>query len=148
MIESKPYTGKVSIKGIVFEDGKIWLRKNERNEWELPGGKLDVGEQPEETVVRELEEELGFKTKVEKIIDASMYTIQKSPNTKVDVLVITYLCELIEKVGDFETMGEAGKAEFANFGTDEIISLKMPEFYKEAIRKAHKVKNVQKLPST
>lgn len=31
----------ISVKGIVFQDGKVWLRRNERSEWELPGGKLD-----------------------------------------------------------------------------------------------------------
>jgi hypothetical protein len=54
-----PYLVPISVKGIVFEDGKVWLRHNERNEWELPGGKLDEGEQPEETVVREMIKKAG-----------------------------------------------------------------------------------------
>ena len=66
----------ISIKGIVFENGKVWLRKNERKEWELPGGKLDKGEQPEQTVVRELKEELGFETQVVDIIQAHLYKIK------------------------------------------------------------------------
>lgn len=59
-----PYLVPISIKGIVFENGKVWLRKNERDEWELPGGKLEDGEQPKETIIRELKEELGFEVKV------------------------------------------------------------------------------------
>lgn len=50
----QPFKVPVSIKGIVFEGDKVWLRKNE---WELPGGKMDEGEQPHETAIREMREE-------------------------------------------------------------------------------------------
>lgn len=60
----------ISVKGVVFEHGGVWLRKNERDEWELPGGKIDEGEQPAETVARELQEELGFEVQAIKIVHA------------------------------------------------------------------------------
>lgn len=131
------YSVPISIKGIVFEEEKIWLRKNERNEWELPGGKLDKGEQPEEAVIRELKEELGFEVKVVDVIQANLYSIDQSTDESEGVLVVSYLCKLKQKPGNFETEGEAGKAEFSKFSKEEVRSLNMPQFYKDAILKAY-----------
>lgn len=130
----------VSIKGVVFEDGKVWLRKNQRNEWELPGGKLDKDEQPEATVVRELEEELGMKTSVKDIIQADLYKIKGSPDEAEGVLVISFLCTILNKKGDMEVEWEEGKAEFQKFSLDEVGKLNMPDFYKRAISKASDMK--------
>lgn len=133
------YTVPVSAKGIVFDEGKVWLRKNERNEWELPGGKVDEGEQPTQTVVRELKEELGFDVRVERIVQAWMYTIEVSQDESRGVLVVSYLCELLGKSGEFEWEGEAGRAQFERFSVAEVEYLTMPEFYKEAIQVAYEV---------
>jgi len=135
----KSYLIPISVKGIVFDGGKIWLRRNERQEWELPGGKLDEGEQPEETVIREMKEELGFDVDVKGIAQAHLYKIQKSVDESVGVLVVSYVCNLLKKTGEFELEGEAGQAQFQAFSLDEVEDLNMPEFYKEAIRKTKKL---------
>lgn len=135
----RPYLVPISVKGIVFENGKVWLRHNERNEWELPGGKMDEGEQPEETVVREMREELGFETEVIAIVQSYLYVIKGSSDESHGVLVVSYVCKLTRKTGDFEINGEAGIAKFRQFDLEEIKDLNMPTFYKEAINKAQKV---------
>lgn len=134
------YSVPISVKGIIFEDNKVWLRKNERDEWELPGGKLDEGEQPEEAIVRELKEELGFSVEVADIIQVYLYQIEKSQDESKGVLVTSYLCKLINKSGSFELKGEAGKAEFEKFPVEELDNLNMPQFYKKAIAAALEVK--------
>lgn len=133
-INTAPYQVPISVKGIVFDGKQVWLRKNERNEWELPGGKMDEGEQPSETVARELKEELGFHVKVVKAVHAWLYTIKKSSDESQGVLVLSYFCRLISKDGKFEIKGEAGKAEFKKFSLSAIATLNIPDFYKEAIR--------------
>ena len=104
----KSYQVPISVKGVVFDENLVWLRKNERNEWELPGGKIEEGEQPVETVTRELREELGFEVDVIKVIHVWIYKIQKSQDESSGVLVLSYLCRLLYKTGTFEIEGEAG----------------------------------------
>jgi mutator protein MutT len=135
----KTYSIPVSVKGIVFDKDKVWLRKNEHKEWEIPGGKIDWGEQPEQTVVREVEEELGFEVKVLDIIQSNLH-FANTPDESNGVLVIVYLCEFIKKTGTFETTGEHHFAEFKAFSLKEIAKLPMPKFYKDAIIKASKKK--------
>lgn len=130
------HTLPISVKGIVIEGSGVWLRKNERNEWELPGGKLDPGEQPEQTVVRELFEELGFVVEAEELVSAYVYTIKETEDESKGVLVLSYRCECISKVGDFELEGEAGVAEFQLVPITGLDELAMPDFYKEAIQRA------------
>lgn len=130
------YKIPISAKGIVFEENSVWLRKNERNEWELPGGKVDVGEQPSQTVIREMQEELGFETKVAKIVQAWVYRIDKSGDESDGVLVLSYLCKLLSKTGRFEVEGEAGLVKFQKFPISQIETLDMPQFYKDAIQTA------------
>jgi len=124
----------ISVKAIIFKDDKVWLRKNERNEWELPGGKIDTGEQPEETARREALEELGLEVEVERLVDVHIYSISDDETKK--VLVISYLCTAINRIGNFEYEGEAGRAEFGLFSLDELNGISVPDFYVQAIKLA------------
>jgi 8-oxo-dGTP pyrophosphatase MutT (NUDIX family) len=57
------------VKLVIDYQGRVPLRKNERDEWELPGGKLEVGESPEHSVCHEVAEELGLTITSVDIID-------------------------------------------------------------------------------
>ncbi|ASY70181.1 8-oxo-dGTP diphosphatase MutT [Sinorhizobium fredii] len=59
----------VAACALVDSDGRILLAQRPEGKslaglWEFPGGKVEAGETPEETLIRELEEELGICTKV------------------------------------------------------------------------------------
>jgi 8-oxo-dGTP pyrophosphatase MutT (NUDIX family) len=42
--------------------------KKHAGQWALPGGRMDQGESPEETALRELKEEVGLKLGLERVI--------------------------------------------------------------------------------
>lgn len=124
----------LSCKAIVIESGKIWLRRNERGDWELPGGRLDNEEQPEQTVIREIREELGLKIENPRLID--FYVWQKDFGTASHIGIVTFVAEDSERVGDFEYVGEAGESEFRLFSVNEALSLaNLPYAYKRSISK-------------
>lgn len=59
----------VAACALVDADGRVLIAQRPEGKqlagmWEFPGGKVEPGETPEETVVRELAEELGIETKV------------------------------------------------------------------------------------
>jgi 8-oxo-dGTP diphosphatase len=59
----------VAACALVDADGRVLIAQRPEGKqlaglWEFPGGKIEPGETAEETVVRELAEELGLETKV------------------------------------------------------------------------------------
>jgi 8-oxo-dGTP diphosphatase len=48
-----------AVKIYVFQDGKLLLTHIKTRGWDLPGGHVEMGETPEQAVVRELQEETG-----------------------------------------------------------------------------------------
>ena len=53
---------------LIDPDGRVLLAERPAGKpmaglWEFPGGKIEPGERPEETLIRELEEELGIAVK-------------------------------------------------------------------------------------
>lgn len=66
--------------GAIIYKGKILLVKNKSlREWFLPGGLQELDESIEQTVVREIREELGIKTTVSKLV--SLYSDPKWTKT-------------------------------------------------------------------
>jgi 8-oxo-dGTP diphosphatase len=66
MSEPKPIL-LVSACALVDADGRVLLSQRPEGKtlaglWEFPGGKVEPGETPEETLIRELREEIGVET--------------------------------------------------------------------------------------
>jgi 8-oxo-dGTP diphosphatase len=58
------------VAAVIERQGQVLIAQRKRTgqhplKWEFPGGKVEPGEAPEAAVVRELEEELGIRARVE-----------------------------------------------------------------------------------
>jgi 8-oxo-dGTP pyrophosphatase MutT (NUDIX family) len=125
--DNNAYRFPVSVKGVVVRDGSVVLLRNERDEWELPGGKLELSESPEQCLAREMAEELHLEIVAEKILDSWVYTIAPG----VSVLVIAYGC--VESSRNEALLSDEHK-ELRWFPLGEVDSLRMPDGYKASIR--------------
>lgn len=125
----KEYLIPISIKGIVIINGKYLLVKNNRNEWELPGGRLEQNESSEKTVVREIKEELNLDCKVHKIVDTWIYKITDDKT----VFIVTYLMhELVEL--NQKIIISAEHNEYGLFEYEELNELTIPAGYINSIK--------------
>lgn len=64
-----------SIKGVVIHDGRVLLLLNERDEWDLPGGRPEPGEEHRAALVREVREETGLAVEVGALVDEHLFEV-------------------------------------------------------------------------
>lgn len=125
--DNQAYRFPVSVKGVVLHAERVVLLKNEREEWELPGGKLELGESPEGCVTREIYEELGLHVTTGPLLDSWVYHIAAG----VDVLIVTYGCY----PPPFATVTHSPEHQAVGlFTVREVQTLPMPDGYKKSIQ--------------
>ena len=117
----------VSVKGVLLEGDRVVLLLNERDEWELPGGRLERGEDPAACLDREFAEELGAEIVVNGILDCWLYQVLPER----EVLIVTYAVRRVER-REFRVSREHRK--FGVFTVGELPGLAMPEGYRRSIR--------------
>lgn len=124
---SSPAAFPVSIKGVVVRDDRVLLLKNERDEWELPGGRIELGETPEQCVAREIREETGWTVRTGPILDTWMYHITVADK---NVFIVTYGCFPTDTTAP--GLSHEHK-EVGLFSETELPALTMPAGYKRSI---------------
>lgn len=80
----------VSAKGILVIDDAVLLALNDRDEWELPGGRPEPGETLRAAVERELAEETGLVVTAGICVDTWLYEVVPGR----EVLIAAYACTL------------------------------------------------------
>jgi len=118
----------VSVKGALLHERGVVLVENRRNEWELPGGKLEPGETLEACVAREIAEELALDVRVGPVVDVWVYAV--APD--LDVLIVTYGCEANAWPA---ALASPEGVEVGVFPLDALDALPLPAGYRTSIRR-------------
>lgn len=120
----------ISVKGVVVRAGRVLLLQNDRGEWELPGGRLETGETPEQCVAREINEETGWRVSTGPLLDAWMYDIVQAQRL---VFIVTYGCRLAAGYIALDPVLSAEHKQVGEFTEAEVPGLVMPQGYKDSI---------------
>ena len=120
------YQLPISLKAAIIWRGLVPLLKNERDEWELPGGKLEVDEDPKLALEREIDEELSWKVSVGEPFHAWVYQIRPDRH----VFVLSYLATYN---GTAQPAYSHEHKELLLVPVRDVPALNMPHPYKEAI---------------
>lgn len=101
-----------AVAAIIFDDnGEVLLQLRSDNQlWALPGGAIELGEEPAEAVIREVWEETGLHVLPERIsgVYGGHSGLTEYPNgDKVAIISITFVCRVIDgepRLDDDETL--------------------------------------------
>ena len=118
----------VAVTLVKNNDGKFLLRRRcdtlfsvADGKWELPGGKVDFGELPEDTAVRETKEEAGCDVAIERMLPQVQSRVWKQ-NDEIEVHVVV-LCFVARYVRGIPTILDDKASEIAWFTKEEIATL-------------------------
>ena len=115
---------------IITKDNKFFIAKRNKNKhlggfYEFPGGKQDVNETLQQTVIREIKEELNIHVQVGNKLGEEHYK-----DDKINVHLHYFFCKIISGniiLNEHEDSAWVSKEEFKNYnfaeGDSDIISL-------------------------
>ena len=130
---SKPITLGAGV--LIHKDGRLLVvRRAEEPDiglWAFPGGRVEVGETPEETAVREAKEEVGLDVALEGVFDVVTYPPRGRWS---QVVIVDYLARPV--AGTVRLNGES--SEFRWVLPSELQGLETTTQMKDCARKFEK----------
>ena len=91
------------VNGVIFDcQGRILIEQRREKslseadgKWGLPGGKIEFAETPEETVIREVQEETGCNVEIDGMIPLTCTSIWRYSDLALHTVVLAYWGRLI-----------------------------------------------------
>lgn len=116
------------MKAVVVRDGCVLLGRNDRGEWELPGGRMELGETTRQTLVRELQEETGLEVTVGPLLLAEPFEVAPGKT----VFIVAYAAD----AADQPLLRSEEHRELAYVPLSSLPSTDLPDLYWQAITAA------------
>lgn len=137
-MEEQHLIADIPQKAIIEHDGKVLIVQDDKGKWQLPGGRLNEGEEPRAGLRREIKEELDVDVEPAGIFDTFIFTSASGQYH----FVMVYICRLISKVENIKQMNAettdlkwiSSMAELENLQENTV----MWEEYKEVLQKFFK----------
>ncbi len=108
--------------GVVFKDSKVFLLKNEKDEWILPKGKIRGEQLPSETAIQRVKYETGIDAKIVSPAGETAYEFfSRTRNQAVYNKIIWYIMESNNL--EYSVNFEEGFKEGNFFEIDEALNM-------------------------
>ena len=134
MIEAMSYLkevhfeGKIAQKAIIVKNGKVLLLRDPRINtiiWEIPGGRMNIDEEPREALAREIMEELGIAITVGEVVYMEQF-LQGNEGKR--AFVIVYKVILVDPTAEF-TLDDREVCELAWVSPTDLVAYPLfPEY--------------------
>lgn len=132
-------TPKVDVRGFVLNDAKevLMVKESEDDKWTIPGGWADVGYSPSEVVVKEIEEETGFKTDVVRLLAIYDKKCHPHPPQPFYIYKLNFLCRIcggkLKPSFDIKDVGFFPIDKLPELSEDRILQRQLEQLYKMVI---------------
>ena len=124
------FRGRIAQKALLVRSGKVLVTRDSRdNKFELPGGRLDNGEEPKEGMLREIREELGVQAQIEEIFDIRTAWHARDEET---MIFIYYVLSMVDETAAF-TPDPLEVAQMQWVDAESVNDLKYFEQFEEVL---------------
>ena len=119
---------RVTAKGIINVDDRVLLVRKRDGAWDLPGGRLNPGENLKSALIREAREEIGVGVDIGDLVHIAVRVKRCRPR-----FFFIYMCSCHAPLADITLSEEHVEARL--FTTSQVERLDMKGRYKKSVRK-------------